>query len=162
MEQIYQRMNERETEDLIEIWQKHNREEWTEDAFEAVKAILIERLGKLPEQNPEDNEDKVKRDQENAWEYPSDKKLIKLADASEWLSTAIVGVTIIYLVLVLINNFSREGFRIGSMEGLLYVANVLINVFYAGFAFLILQAITEIIYFLIDLRELVTPSETEA
>jgi hypothetical protein len=47
--QIYQRMQEKDTEELITIWQEHDLEAWSESAFEVVQKILIERLGKLPE-----------------------------------------------------------------------------------------------------------------
>jgi hypothetical protein len=50
-EQIFNSMNIRETDDLIEIWKAHNISEWSELAFDVVKEILIERLGELPPQN---------------------------------------------------------------------------------------------------------------
>ncbi len=49
-EQIYNSLNLRDTEDLIDIWQAHDTDEWTDLAFEVVKNILQTRLGKLPSQ----------------------------------------------------------------------------------------------------------------
>jgi hypothetical protein len=49
--QIYNRMNQKETDELIAIWQTHDSEEWTETAFDVVKDILLNRLGELPPQD---------------------------------------------------------------------------------------------------------------
>ena len=50
-EQIYQNMNLKETEELLEIWQGNDRVEWSDTAFDAVKDILMERLGEIPPQD---------------------------------------------------------------------------------------------------------------
>lgn len=44
-------MKLKETDELISIWQKNNRAEWSDAAFEVVKELLIERGQVLPEQN---------------------------------------------------------------------------------------------------------------
>ena len=41
--QIYNELNLRETNDLLEIWQTNNRAEWSDIAFEIIKQILTER-----------------------------------------------------------------------------------------------------------------------
>ena len=46
---IYNSMQQKETEELIKIWQEHDQDAWSEMAFEAVQKILIERLGELPD-----------------------------------------------------------------------------------------------------------------
>jgi hypothetical protein len=46
--QIYNTLNLRETEDLLEIWRTHDTEEWQEQAFEIIEKILVERLGSVP------------------------------------------------------------------------------------------------------------------
>ncbi len=50
-EQIYNELNLRETNDLLEIWQTNNRTEWSDIAFEIIKQILTERGLKIPEQD---------------------------------------------------------------------------------------------------------------
>lgn len=47
-DQIYNELNLRETEDLVEIWQTHDREQWSDTAFEVVREILMQRLGEVP------------------------------------------------------------------------------------------------------------------
>jgi tetratricopeptide (TPR) repeat protein len=46
--QIYNNLNLRVTEELLEILQKNNEHEWDEEAFEIIKEILSKRLGHLP------------------------------------------------------------------------------------------------------------------
>jgi hypothetical protein len=45
---IYERMNLKETDELLEIWRYGDRDEWTDIALDIVKEILIDRLGKIP------------------------------------------------------------------------------------------------------------------
>jgi hypothetical protein len=46
--QISERMKVKETDELLGIWRKGDREEWTEMALDVVKEILIDRLGVIP------------------------------------------------------------------------------------------------------------------
>ena len=57
-QQTYESMDEMDTEVLIEIWQKHDREEWTDLAFNVVEQILLERIGEVPAREPEEQEPK--------------------------------------------------------------------------------------------------------
>jgi len=61
--QIYNELNLRETEDLLEIWYTNDHEEWSDAAFAVIQKILIERLGEIPPQ-----EEIVDEDTENAEE----------------------------------------------------------------------------------------------
>jgi len=47
-DQIYKKLQEKETEELLEIWQENNRDEWSDNAFAAIYEILLERLGSEP------------------------------------------------------------------------------------------------------------------
>ncbi len=51
--QIYNSLLLRDTEDLLEIWQSANTDEWSEDVFDILKEILFERLGDVPPQPAE-------------------------------------------------------------------------------------------------------------
>jgi hypothetical protein len=48
--QIYNSMNLKETDELVEIWQQQNSKEWSDLAFDVVEEILRDRLGELPPQ----------------------------------------------------------------------------------------------------------------
>jgi hypothetical protein len=157
--QIYQHLSEKETEELVTIWQENDHEAWTEEAFEAVKTILLERLGALPDR--EVAEDGV---ESASIEYPTDKKLIWIADLCNRLSWLILIVAIIYALLRVINYFQYGypwsqlgdmGFFSATMIVLLtFIAGTLDSVLNGGFAFLVLQAIAEGIYILMDIRDL--------
>jgi tetratricopeptide (TPR) repeat protein len=49
--QIFNNLSLRETEDLLEIWNSRNPDEWDHSVFEIVETLLISRLGELPQQS---------------------------------------------------------------------------------------------------------------
>ena len=49
--QLYRQLNQRDTEELLAIWQENNRGDWSDAAFEVMQEILQERLGEVPPQN---------------------------------------------------------------------------------------------------------------
>ena len=50
-EQIYNNVNLKGTDEILEIWQKNDRVEWSDTAFDVIKDILTERLGEIPSQD---------------------------------------------------------------------------------------------------------------
>jgi tetratricopeptide (TPR) repeat protein len=52
-EQIRKNLVAKETEELLDIWQNDDVDEWDETTFEIIKEILLERLGYLPPQSVE-------------------------------------------------------------------------------------------------------------
>ena len=79
-QQTYETMDEMETDELIELWQEADHEEWTDLAFEVVQQILIERNGELPEQEAEEQEPE-QDEPEQADTTPSPRVLLE-ADAA--------------------------------------------------------------------------------
>lgn len=49
--QIHSRMNVKDTEELLDIWQTNDRFEWSDDTFDVVRGVLQERGVDIPEQN---------------------------------------------------------------------------------------------------------------
>ncbi len=104
--QIYARMQEKDTAELLEIWQENNRTEWTEEAFDAIRAILSERLGQVPEQGkPEDESDEMLDEEEvrgSGVENSEDRRLYRLvvwANTISWASLfAAIGFTFFHLI----------------------------------------------------------------
>ena len=45
------RMQGKSTEELLSIWQENDTNKWSREDFDAIQKILMERIGKLPEQN---------------------------------------------------------------------------------------------------------------
>lgn len=158
-DELYAHMNKKETDELVEIYQENDVEGRTEESLEIVRQILLERLGELPDE--EDDEDTLA---EEELEFPKDKVLYRIADWSSRLSGWILGVAIITIVLKLHIYFTYtlppsawEGVRI--FELVITVLNYLGAVLYAGFLYLVLKAVTEIIYTLIDIRDLFQATE---
>lgn len=48
---IYNNLNLKDTDDLVDIWITNNRLEWSDLAFGVLSDLLIERIGKLPPQD---------------------------------------------------------------------------------------------------------------
>jgi hypothetical protein len=110
--QIYDNLNLKETDELIEIWRTNDHFEWTDFAFNAIREILQKRIGELPPQNEpvlehvaNDHDDEVDddkildkyNDQENAPVFykPQEVLLLKTwlyrAAIASIIATAIAG-----------------------------------------------------------------------
>ncbi len=164
-EKLIDRMQEKETEELIAIWQENNRDAWTEEAFKAIELVIIERLGKLPERKKPESEDE---DQNKlpGLEYPTDRKLFWIADLSNSLSWIILAVGIIYALAKLLQYFFVQASPIypasaGVWNGFMAILSQVDSIVYAGFTFLVLQATTEVIYLLMDIREMIQPETVD-
>ncbi len=157
---ILERMREKETEELIAIWQEDDREAWSDEAFEAVEQVLIKRLRKLPEREipSQDEEDEPAM----IPKYPTERKLIWIADLSNRLSWVILGFGGIYAIIKIYQNlFIQAPYASSATISFWYLLNAVLSpldgVIFTGFMFLVMQAITETIYLLMDIRELVQP-----
>lgn len=74
---IYNNLNQKSTEELVEMWQTNDQVEWSALAFEIVQEILQERLGEVPPQDApvlEHVQDEL-QDEEN---LPDDEALKKI------------------------------------------------------------------------------------
>src|SRR6266542_4284935 len=47
---LFLKIRAKSTEELISIWTENNQKAWSRDEFDVVQKVLLERLGKLPEQ----------------------------------------------------------------------------------------------------------------
>ncbi len=54
--QVFNSLNQKATVDLVEIWQKHNSDEWSDLAFDVVREILQNREEELPPQDKPSSE----------------------------------------------------------------------------------------------------------
>lgn len=52
VEEVKERMQQKTNDELLSIWTKNDREQWSDDAFEAVKQVLTDRNITIPVQNP--------------------------------------------------------------------------------------------------------------
>jgi hypothetical protein len=166
--QIYANMQEKDTDELLEIWEENDRSEWTDEAFQAVRSILLQRLGRVPEQGePRDEYDALLDEaDESQADYPTERKLIWIAELARNVSWLNVGVAVVYALYRLMDGFSNlqpvAGLvRLGFMQGLGILLTVADGLVFAGVIFVLLQAVAEIIYLIMDIRELVEPEDAE-
>jgi hypothetical protein len=100
-------MNQKETEELVEIWEKHDPDEWTKEAYEVIEEILQKRLGQLPavdEGESDDDNDEIdeaeadEEDEDQPVFYDPDRvlKLVKWIDYAIYISIASVTLTNIF------------------------------------------------------------------
>jgi hypothetical protein len=167
---IIDHLREKETDELLAIWEENDRTEWTEEAFEVMRAILLERLGRVPDQGtPRDEYDDPLDDEEDQPEplYPAERKLIWIAELASKLAWIYLGVTIIYSLFIFADRFIFQptagfGSSAGFQDLLQLIYQEVDRLIMAGIFFVLLQAMTEIIYLIMDIRALVEPEESEA
>jgi hypothetical protein len=111
-EQIYDRMNQKENGELLEIWQTNDRVEWSEDAFEVVKEILQRRGVEIPAQDEPIYEHKQEEQQGEDYDFsPEELKIIDdettpdfydpfdvllTVKRIDWMAKAVVAFNILY------------------------------------------------------------------
>jgi len=139
--QVYWQLQKLDTEALIAILKRHDSEQWTEDAFAAMRRILLERLGSLPEMGPADDDAEPSPDLE-----PEDAlraRLLRIARWAEWLSLGVVGLAATILVIMVVTFFARSDDTLMSAMSLFPA--LLYLFLYTAFFFIALQAIAVIL-----------------
>jgi hypothetical protein len=166
--QIYTHLDEKDTDELLEIWRKNDRSEWTDEAFNALGLLLLQRVGKLPEQGPplDEHDAQLYEEEQRRGLYPAERRLIWIAELARNLSWVNLVLAVAYAVYRLFRNSIPQapapafGF-VMTDQGLGSLFSIADSLILAGVIFVLLQAVAEIIYLLMDIRELVEPEETE-
>jgi hypothetical protein len=111
-EQIYLNFSQHETEELLEIWRTHDRNEWSETTFDVIREILQERHVELPPQVAKARKPQrsTQRSSSNKW-LPSQLRWIPLA-----LSFALVLILNAW-ILVQVNQTNPNGWVKGAYVG---------------------------------------------
>jgi hypothetical protein len=125
--QVYNNLNLKETDELVEIWQKNDHVEWAEDTFIVIREILQERLGELPPQDEpileyvdddKDNEDEVEVDflidDENPPEFYNPHEVLRL---EKWLYQAAIASIIASVVTNLLGVTQMQGLVLSFFRG---------------------------------------------
>ena len=111
-QQIYNELNLRETDDLLDIWQENNRLEWSDDAFEIIGEILRARGVEIPQQDGaiyehdetkdyDFSEEELKIiDDENPPDFYNPVEVLRL---SKWIDLAIKGMIGLIITQNLLN-----------------------------------------------------------
>jgi len=143
----------RETEDLAAIWRRQDRSEWTTEAFEAIRRILIERTGEVPVVDERDSGrgsgSIVSETDAELWHSPD--KLVRVATYARVLSWVNVAASVVYAILLLINGAgSYDPYNPGSV--VFTLMSGVLSVIQSLFPFVVLQAISEGIYLFMDIE----------
>ena len=143
---IRETMQEKDTEELIAIWRTKDRSEWTEAAYQIVEAILIQRLGGLPE--PVETGETGELEEEDTYHDPEELDVIcnranSLATLAMVLAYVFIGLAIVvFVITILITSSSSIGnallFALPATLSVLFLAllcsvlNVMLKTFEEG------------------------------
>ena len=99
-------------------------------------------------------------------DFPNERKLIWTAELARNLSWINLGVAILYALYRLINGITYQQpvaglVSLGFMQGLGILFDAVDGLIFAGVIFVLLQAVAEIIYLIMDIRVLIKPEKTE-
>ena len=144
--QIYSQMQEKETEELLKIWQENDREAWTNDAFESVHQILQERLGSVPPQVEKEEEKEIPNEETET--YPH---LDAVAHIASWVN----GLAWVFFAFALLNLLSICALAPPELKAqtLLPLIGSLLSPLVGGFFFVFLIAISHLIKLLLAIEE---------
>ena len=118
-EQIRNSLNQKEIYELLDIWKTNDRVEWSDMAFDVLREILRERIGRLPPQNEpilareEIQQEKFLADwevklleEENQPEFYDPQRVLELRDN---INKVAKGAIVVYVALGLLDiNFVRD------------------------------------------------------
>jgi len=143
---LLSKMREKDTDELLFIWQQNDRQVWTDDAFDAVHKVLHERNIEVPEQaSPANLSERV----------TDVSRLNTIAAWANSFSWVILGIAVLSFVL-------RLTFLVGSDSTTNLFSWILVELSsfaFAGFAFIVLRAVKEIIVFLLNWKEGTTQTD---
>ncbi len=166
----------KDTDQLLEIWQRNNRAEWSDPAFEVIRDILKERGVEIPEQNEpvyemeEKTADKETRednrleeweakllDDEDQPELYNTREVLKLRDN---INKVALGAIVVYALLGLLNfSFVRALFRgivLSPSEIMQSIPDMLFTALSVGFRIAItyfpLKALAQILRILMQME----------
>ena len=162
--QIRQRMKEKDTEDLLAIWQRTDGEVWSDEAYAMARETLEERGIDPPEPRPagaaraaDDDDDQDDDDDEEAL-YHNPGRLLDVASWSATLSWFFLAVCAGILVLFVVAVFSTFNANASLLAALASLVPLLILALTCGFFFVLAQGVAQIIYVLADIFDAVTPA----
>ena len=180
--QINEKMRLKTTYELLDIWEDNDRSQWSDEAFQVIHDILIERTGSVPEQDkwprrkeaadypadyPADNtadntasyptEDTLgvadEEDEQDTYHRPD--QVLRIAAVANVFSWIVLGWAVIIFLSQLPGNIQSTGGIGGFLTGLVTpAAYTLINIIITGGVnFFIQQAISHGLKLLMDIDE---------
>jgi hypothetical protein len=103
--EIHKKMEQKTTEELLEVWVQNDRGEWTDEAFEAVSRILGERGEPLPPQ-----QESIDREKERLFQGILPETRVQLV--------AVLGAALLAAILFVFIEVIPRSIRSSEMEAL--------------------------------------------
>jgi hypothetical protein len=150
-QQIQQRMQEKDTEELLDIWKRNDRSEWTDVAFEVVREILVERIGEAPPQNTPGTDVSDEEDEEDT--FHNTRRITLLAEIALKLSWLFVIWGVVFTGILYYQHLQNRYYS--NQNFLDLVSNFgapLMIPFLCVFMFVLCRAIGEGLYVLLDIE----------
>jgi hypothetical protein len=159
-QQVYSSLELKETDDLVEIWKRNDRKEWTDEAFDAIRIILIDRLGSLPDQRTDkeefnDSSDSSGVENQIIPAYYSPDKILRLCKIMDIVAPVSVFVyllanyqTFIQQILPLFQPYDDKSANIIQLS--LLILNLAV---YCAILYLALRALSSILRILLQMAD---------
>src|SRR5258706_12134690 len=144
--QVRQRMRERDTDSLLQIWRREDGEGWSDEAYEIVRQTLVERGVEPPEPpaaNRADHAASPAEDEEDV--YHNFGRLMSVASwaaALSWLFLALAAVLLLMAAFTFLNVLLGTG-GLGSGADLLQVITQTGGCLLCAFFFVLCQALSQ-------------------
>jgi hypothetical protein len=151
--EIYNELNLKSTEELLEIWKTNDRSVWSDAGFKAIKKILIERQGSVPPQQAAPAEDEP----DSGTYYDIDKisSISTIANVLAWV--ILVGDAIALIAYLFLGTQSNSVNLFKYLTSMSNVMNLLIwcvvYILPGLFFFVVLRVLSESIYVLVEIAE---------
>lgn len=153
--QLYQSMDKKETEELLAIWNENDREAWTDEAFVAIQAVLLNRLGSIPAQGAFPPDDKLTTQETAA--LLNTQTLVLLATWSSRLAWVVLAISTILLLLRIAGDMAQSFPNIPEASFAFERLSIWIGYVYSlligGVYFVLLQAVSVGARFLLEWNE---------
>jgi hypothetical protein len=160
--QVYNNLNQKPTDELLAIWVRNNRDEWSEMTFELIEIILKERGEEIPPQNQENPRDAHEQitgerddDENGSPVFYNPQKALRIIDWLEWAAIA-------SLIFISIQGIIQSWPVVSSWFSMPHIANanligvgiglliLIVTIFSAILSYLTLRAVAYILKILME------------
>jgi hypothetical protein len=141
-DQIYNDLNKKSTDELLDIWKTNDRKVWSSTAFTAIQAILKDRLGSVPPQGAADP-----KEESDEGTYYSIDKITSIATVANVLAWIILVGDLAAAIAYLVVGLQSPSFT--PIQYLSWFPYLLPGVFFFG----ALRVLSESMYLLLEIAE---------
>jgi hypothetical protein len=141
-DQIYNDLNKKSTDELLDIWKKNDRKVWSNTAFTAIEAILKDRLGSVPERGTASASEAPDEDT-----YYSIDKISSIASIANVLAWIILVLDLAAAIAYLVVGLQSPSFT--PIQYLSWLPYLMPGLFFFG----ALRVLSESMYVLLEIAE---------